>query len=93
MVKDQGEAAVSLQPMEVNGKPDFHLQPLEQLDAQRRMWPHGKPALEQAPGRTWGPMDRESHKERDLLSELVILQGTYTGEAHSCRIAPRWENP
>lgn len=49
---------------------DIHLQPvedptLEQLVAQRRPWPHGKPTLEWAPGRSlWTSGERRPHKSR-----------------------------
>lgn len=32
---------------------------LEQVDAQRRLWPCGKLAVDQAPGMTSGPMEKE----------------------------------
>ena len=59
--------AVPLHPMEVNGGADIHLQPvedpmLEEGDVpQRRLWPRGKPTLEQAAGKTCGPMERGAH--------------------------------
>ena len=64
MVKTMVKQAVPLQPMEVHGGADIYLQSmedptLEQVDAQRRLWPRGKPALEQAAGRTCGPVERE----------------------------------
>ena len=44
--------AVPLQPTEAHGGADSHLQPTEdptpeQVDAQRRLWLHGEPTLEQ----------------------------------------------
>ena len=59
--------AVPLHPMEVNGGADIHLQPvedpmLEEGDVpQRRLWPRGKPALEQAACKTCGTMERGAH--------------------------------
>ncbi|CAN0084984.1 unnamed protein product, partial [Bubo scandiacus] len=46
-------------PMEVHWGADVHLQPREdqrpqQGDGRRRLWPHGKPTLEQVPERTCG---------------------------------------
>ncbi|KAJ7407660.1 hypothetical protein BTVI_62499 [Pitangus sulphuratus] len=72
--------AVPLQPMEVQSGAEIHLQILEdpmpkQLDAQRNLCPHGKPALEQAPGSICGPMERGAHTEAGLLAGLVTLWG------------------
>ena len=68
--------AVPLQPREDHGGADLHLQPgedpmPEQGDARRRLWPHGKPPLEQAPGRTCGPMERGAHAGVGFLAGLV----------------------
>ncbi|GAB0180407.1 tRNA:m(4)X modification enzyme TRM13 [Grus japonensis] len=65
MVKTMVRQAVPMQPKEVHGGADIHLQPVEdttpeQMDAQRRLCPCGKPALEQAPGKTCGPMERRA---------------------------------
>ncbi|KAK4831865.1 hypothetical protein QYF61_019693 [Mycteria americana] len=56
--------AVPLQPMEVHSGADIHLQHMEdpmpeQVDAQGGCSPVEDPTLEQAPGRTCGPMERE----------------------------------
>ncbi|GAB0185470.1 zinc finger and BTB domain-containing protein 5 [Grus japonensis] len=53
--------------MEDDGGADIHLQPVEdptpeQVDIQRRLRLHGKPVLEQAPGRTCG--ERSPHWSR-----------------------------
>ncbi|GAB0180045.1 AN1-type zinc finger protein 5-like [Grus japonensis] len=63
MEKTMVRQAVALQPVEVHGGADIHLQPtedptLEQVDA-----PEGgcDPPLEQAPGRTCGPVERGAH--------------------------------
>lgn len=34
---------------------------LEQMDAQGRLWTHGKPTMEQAPGRTCGLREKGAH--------------------------------
>jgi len=52
---------LDLQPMEVHGGADLHLQPLEdpmlkQVGGWRRLWAPGEPMLEQAPSRTCGPV-------------------------------------
>ncbi|RMC12860.1 hypothetical protein DUI87_10385 [Hirundo rustica rustica] len=52
---------------------------MEQVDAQRSLWPHGKPMLEQTPDRTCGFMERGHHAGAGLLSELVTPQGTQAG--------------
>ncbi|XP_049650093.1 AN1-type zinc finger protein 5-like isoform X1 [Accipiter gentilis] len=60
MVKTMVRQVILLQPMEVNGGADIHLQPVEdpmveQVDApEGGCDPHGKPVLEQVPGRTCG---------------------------------------
>jgi len=45
--------------------------------------PVGSPALEQAPARTCGPMERGAHTRAGLLARLVTPCGTHTGEACS----------
>ncbi|GAB0186311.1 hypothetical protein GRJ2_001096400 [Grus japonensis] len=40
---------------------------------------HGKPTLEQAPGRTCGPMERGAHTRAGLLAGLVTPWGTHAG--------------
>jgi len=61
--KTMVKKAVPLQPMEVHGGADSHLQhveypTLEQVDAPKGGCDiNGKPVLEQAPGRTCGPME------------------------------------
>ena len=37
---------------------------------------HGKPTLEQAPGRTCGPVERGAHTRAGLLAGLVTPWGT-----------------
>ncbi|PKU39849.1 rna-directed dna polymerase from mobile element jockey-like [Limosa lapponica baueri] len=76
VVKTVVRQAVPLQPVEVHGGADIHLQPmknptLEQVDDQRRLRPHGKPMLEQASGRTCGPLERGAHAGVGLLAVLV----------------------
>jgi len=76
--------AVPLQPMKVHSGADIHLPPVEdptpdQGNAQRRLWPCGEPVLEQAPGRTYGPMGRGAHTGAGLLAGLVTLWGTHPG--------------
>jgi len=41
--------------------------------------PVGSPALEQAPARTCGPMEREANAGADLLAGLMTPWGTHTG--------------
>lgn len=58
------EAAVSLQPMEVHSGPAACVVPLLGLvDAQRKLWPHGK----QVSGRSCGPMG-DPHPMKSILS-------------------------
>ncbi|KAK4811165.1 hypothetical protein QYF61_019796 [Mycteria americana] len=65
VVKTMVRQAVLLQPMEVNSGADIHPAACEGPHvgaggcARRRLWPCGEPALEQAPGRTCDPMERE----------------------------------
>ncbi|PKU42801.1 protein pxr1-like [Limosa lapponica baueri] len=55
--------AVPLQPMEVNGGADIHLQPIEDPILELMNAPERgcNPMLEQAPGRTCEPMERGAH--------------------------------
>ncbi|KAK4829703.1 hypothetical protein QYF61_006078 [Mycteria americana] len=68
--------AVPLQPMEVHGGADIHLQPvedpmLEQVDVpEGGCDPRGKLALEQAPVRTCGPMERGAHAGEGLTKGI-----------------------
>lgn len=76
-----GEAAVPLQVMEVHAGAEMHLQP---TDDQRRWMPEGgcdcgRAALEQALGRTYGPMESRVHTEVGLLEGLTTPQGTHAG--------------
>jgi len=81
--------AVTLQSMEVHGGADLHLQPVEGTPRQRRWMPEGscdsvgRPALEQAPARTCGPVERGAHAGTGLLARLVTLWGTHAGAACS----------
>jgi len=56
--------AVPLQPME-DPTP-------EQEDTRRRLLSHGKCTLEQAPGRTCGPVERGAHAGAGLMAGLVM---------------------
>ena len=58
-----------------------------------RPWPRGKPALEQAPGRTCGPAERRAHAGAGLLAGLVTPWGTHAGAVCSWRTAPRGWDP
>jgi len=76
--------AAPLQPMEVHSGADLYPQPgedptPEQGDARRKLWPRGQPALEQAPARTRGPMERGAHTGAGLLAGLLTLWGTHAG--------------
>ena len=86
-VKIMVRQAVPLQPMEVYGGADVHLQPREdpmpeQVDARRRLWPHGAPTLELAPGRSCGPVERGAHTGAGLLAGLVTPWGTHARAVH-----------
>ncbi|GAB0208359.1 AN1-type zinc finger protein 5-like [Grus japonensis] len=91
--------AVLLQPMEVNGGADIHLQPvedptLEQVDAPKGGCdPHGKLALEQAPGRTCGPMERGAHAGAGLLAGLVTPWGTQHWSSLFLKDCTLWKGP
>jgi len=65
----------------------------EQMDAWRKLWPHGEPVLEQASARTCRPMERGAHGGAGLLAGLVTLWGTHTGAACSWKTAPRRKDP
>lgn len=51
---------------------------LEQVNAWRKMWPHGKPTLEESSGSTCGAMDR-AHAGAGLMAGLVTPRGTHIG--------------
>ncbi|GAB0184744.1 hypothetical protein GRJ2_000939700 [Grus japonensis] len=90
--------AVPLQPMKDDGRADIHLQPvedptLEQVDAQRRLWPHGKPTLEQAPDRTCGLVERGAHAGAGLLAGLVTSWGTPRWSSLLLKIRTLWNGP
>jgi len=80
---------VTLQPMEVQGGADIHLQPMEGTLGQSRCMPegscepHGEPALEQGPDRTCGPVEREAHSGAGLLAGLVTPLETHVGSTCS----------
>jgi len=71
MEKTLVRQAVPLQPMEVHGGADIHLQPMED------------PMLEQAPDSTCGPFERGAHAGAGLMAGLVTLWGTHAGAACS----------
>jgi len=82
--KTMARQAVSVQPMEVHSGANIHLQPVEdptpeQADAQRRLGPLGEPMLNQAPGRTCGPVQRGAHAGAGLLAGLVNPWGIQAG--------------
>ncbi|OPJ81604.1 hypothetical protein AV530_010014 [Patagioenas fasciata monilis] len=89
--------------MEVHGGAEIHLQPgedhtPEQMGAQGRLQPHGKPVLEQGPGRTCDPMERSPGWSRFagrtcdpmgnqgwsslFLKDCTSLERTHTGPVH-----------
>lgn len=93
MVKPMVRQAVFLQTTEVNGGADIHLQPmedptLEQVDAQKRLWLHGKPTLEQIPSRTYGSMERQTHSGASFLARFVSPSGIHSGVVSSSRTVP-----
>jgi len=81
--------AVPLQPMEVHGGADLHLQPREGTPRWSRWMPEGgcdlteRPRYEQAPARTCGRVERGAHAGAGLLTGLVTPWGTHTGAACS----------
>jgi len=83
MVKTMVRQAILLQPMDVHSGADIHLQPTEdaipeQVDAQRKLWPHGRPAMKQAPGRTCRPVESEAHAGASLLAGLLTQWDIHT---------------
>ena len=80
---------VPLQSMEVHGGADIHLQPMEGTPCWSRWMPEGScdpmgsPTLEQASGRTCGPVERGAHTGASLMAGLVTLWGTHAGAACS----------
>ncbi|GAB0193758.1 EH domain-containing protein 4 [Grus japonensis] len=97
-MEGDGGADIHLQAMEDNGGADIHLQPmedpmLEQVDAQRRLWPYGKPTLEQALGRTRGPVVRGAHARAGLLAGLVTPWGDPCWSSLFLKVCTPWESP
>lgn len=62
---------------------------LDQVDVQNRLWPYGRPELEQAPGRTAYPMKRGVHTGASFLRGFGILQGSHTKTVCPWQTAPR----
>ncbi|GAB0187950.1 epimerase family protein SDR39U1 [Grus japonensis] len=85
MVKTMVRQAAPLQPMEVHGgtEADTHLQPMEDPTPEQVEAPEGGcdpvGGLEQAPGRTCGPVERGAHARAGLLAGLVTPWGTHAG--------------
>ncbi|GAB0179878.1 hypothetical protein GRJ2_000453100 [Grus japonensis] len=69
--------AVPLLPMEDDGGADIHLQPMEDPKGG-----HERLALEQAPGRTCGPVKRGAHAGAGFLAGLVTPWGTHARAVH-----------
>jgi len=74
--------------MEAHGGAEPHPQPgkdptLEQGVPEGGCDPVGSPVLDQAPDRTYGPMERGAHTGAGLLAGLVTPWGTHTGAACS----------
>jgi len=65
----------------------------EQVDAWRRLWPHGEPMMQQAPARTCGSMERGAYAGEGLLEGLVIPWGTHAAAACSWRTASHGRDP
>ncbi|KAJ7405155.1 protein pxr1-like [Willisornis vidua] len=81
-VKMMVRQAVNLQPMEVRSGANIHFNPiedpmLEEVVSQRGLLSHEKPTLEQAAGRTCGPIEREDHVRAGFLAGLAIPWGTH----------------
>ena len=90
--EDHGEAGCLPPAMEVYGAADFR-PTLEQGDAWRRLWSCGELALEQAPARTCGPVERGAHAGARLLAGLVTPWGTHAEAICSWRTASRGKEP
>jgi len=95
LVKTVVTQAVPLQPMEVHSGADIHLQPVEdpmpeQVDDRRRLWPCGKPVLEQVSARTCG--ERDPHWIR-FAGRTCDPMGTHAGTVCSLRTAPHGKDP
>ncbi|KAJ7424476.1 hypothetical protein BTVI_06241 [Pitangus sulphuratus] len=83
--------------MEVYSGPEIYLQPmedptLEQLNAQMRLWYHGKPTLEKTLLRTCGPMERGTHcgTEVDCLNlskSMTEMSTSHEAQLHELDIS------
>ena len=65
----------------------------EQGDAQRRLWPRGEPALEQAPGRTCGPMERGAHAGASFAGRTCDPAGDPRWSSLCLKGCTPWEEP
>jgi len=89
MRKTMVRQAVPLQPMEVHGGADSHLQPVEWTPRRSRWMPKGgcnpmgSPTLEQAPARTCGHVETGAHAGAGFLAGLVTPWGNHPGAACS----------
>ena len=86
VVKTMVRQAVPLQSMEVHGGADIHLQPmegptLEQVDAWRKVWPHGDPMLEQVCWQDLWPHSRPT-LEQSVPEGLNPIERTHAGAVH-----------
>ena len=90
--EDHGEAGCPRAAHgEDHGEADSHLQPMEDptpehMDAWRRRCSCGKPTLEQAPGKTCGPMERGAHAGAGLLT----VHNTLSKIVWKCLHPPLW---
>lgn len=73
---DHGEAAVSLQPVEIDGYAEIQLQPIEETHPGAGGCPSEAVARWEAhPGKTCGSMERGTHTGAGVLAGLVTLWG------------------
>lgn len=96
----EARAGIPLQPMEHGGGADICLQACEETHAGagrcawRRLSPHKKLMLKQAPGSILaGPVERGVHFGAGFLAVLVTLWGTYSGTVCSWSTSPCGRNP
>ncbi|XP_068883861.1 DNA polymerase theta [Aphelocoma coerulescens] len=84
-----------MQPMEVHGGAEIHLQPLEepmleQVDARRRPWPCGKSALKQAPGQYQQVNVPEDQADKLLLASWGLPEAVLE-KYHSLGVVQMFE--
>lgn len=93
---DHDEAIVPVKPMEIQQRSScspWKTPCWRRWMPERRMWPHGKIVQQQAPGRTFGPMEGGAHTGEGFLAGLLTPQGTHCWSSPILKDCMRWKAP